>query len=110
MYDEFSDGYCPECLLDDKKIPMVINRGDLWECPECHLQACGGGGAAPFVIMRIRGTGQLIPEGKKATDHICGCILDRAQKGLTTRHRYSPDGTGFDSEEDLRQFLKNEVK
>ena len=33
-----SDGNCPQCDLSGKNIRVYLNRGDLWECPQCHLQ------------------------------------------------------------------------
>jgi hypothetical protein len=33
-----SDGNCPQCDLSGKNIRVYLNKGDLWECPECHLQ------------------------------------------------------------------------
>jgi len=109
MFEQFSDGYCPECMLNDKKVPMMLNTGDLWECPECRLQATSGS-VGTFVLLRKRGTGQLSTSMTKATDNVIGWLLDKAQKGSSLRKCFSPEGSGFDSEEELRQFLKNEVK
>lgn len=59
MFDSFSDGYCPQCLLDDKKIPLVVNHMDVWECPVCRLR-CVSDGVSVLSIIRERGNGRPV--------------------------------------------------
>jgi len=56
MFDQFSDGYRPECLLKNEMRDMILNDSDFWEYPVCHLQACSGGGF--FMLLRTRGNGR----------------------------------------------------
>lgn len=78
MFDPFSDGYCPQCLLDDRKVPMQLNVNNFWECPVCHLQAMARG---IFTILRTRGSGKWSPRvaGTKATDEIIGSVLTKLE-------------------------------
>jgi len=103
MFDEFSDGYCPQCMLDNQRVDMVLNMSDFWECPKCRLQAHS---ASPmmFAILRERGTGKLRKE--KATSQVSGCVLTKARVDAW----YRADSSGFPDEEALRRFLREEVK
>jgi Zn ribbon nucleic-acid-binding protein len=103
MFDEFSDGYCPQCFLDDKKIPLVQNNMDFWECPECRLQ-CHTCTLSVLSIMRKRGDGRL--NDILAIDWVKRCILSRADKNVITLS----DGSTFKNEQELRDFLLSEVK
>jgi hypothetical protein len=38
MNQLMSNGNCPQCELSGEKHQVYLNRGDLWECPKCHLQ------------------------------------------------------------------------
>jgi len=100
MFDQFSDGYCPQCLLENERREMIENNKDFWECPVCHLQARSDGGM--FVLLRTRGEGHL--KDTKATATIMGWVLCRAKKT-------NPFETGedFKHESELRQFLADEV-
>lgn len=102
MFDKYSDGYCPQCMLDNKMVSMMLNLDDLWECPECRLQAhnCS---AFFIAIMRKRGKGEL--KRHKATDHVRGIILTRA----AADDQFGVDSSGFGDENDLRVYLNKEV-
>lgn len=52
------NGYCPQCLGDDKQLPLQLNSDDFWECPSCQLQILG---MVPVfsIILPWRGTGKL---------------------------------------------------
>jgi len=105
MFDQFSDGYCPECLLKNEMRDMILNDSDFWECPVCHLQARSGGGF--FVLLRTRGNGRL--KTTKATDpgnRAIGLVLIRAKIDNKFEVDVSED---FKSEDDLREFLTKEV-
>ena len=103
MFDPFIDGYCPQCLLDDKKIPLVVNQLDFWECPFCRLQ-CVSDGVAVLSIMRERGDGQL--KDILATDWIKRFSLSRTQMNDITKS----DESTFSNDEELRGYLENEVE
>lgn len=100
MFDQFSDGYCPQCLLDNERREMLLNGDDFWECPTCHLQARNGGGM--FVLLRTRGKGRL--KSSKATDFVGGWVLCRAE--LEDQYKTGED---FKDESALRAFLTKNV-
>jgi rubredoxin len=103
MFDNYSDGYCPQCALDDKQVEMSLNRGDYWECPECHLQAAGG--SASFMILRKRGEGKFQEPRVGATAHISGAFLTRQ----SADEPFDSDGW-FEDEAELRDFLEKQVR
>jgi hypothetical protein len=103
MFDPFSDGYCPQCLLEDKKNPLVVNQMDFWECPSCRLQ-CISDGVAVLSIMRGRGDGQL--KDILATDWIKRFTLSRTKMDDITKS----DESTFSNDEELRGYLENEVE
>jgi hypothetical protein len=98
MFDQFSDGYCPECLLADRKVTMILNRSDFWECPECRLRAHTAS-LNMFALLRERGAGRL--KETRATDHVVGFVLTRAD----AKDYFSADSSGFKSEQELRLFF-----
>ena len=103
MFDNFSDGYCPQCALEEKQVEMLLNQGDYWECPDCHLQAAGG--AASFMILRERGTGNFKEPRVGAAAHVSGAFVTKQ----SAKDPLDSDGW-FEDEEELRDFLKNEVR
>ena len=98
MFDEFSDGYCPQCLLEDQRVAMKLNDVDFWECPDCHLQAHSRS-SGMFAIMRTRGNCTDF-RYEVATKFVNGWVLSQA----AAEAPYKPEG-GFGCEEDLRTFL-----
>ena len=101
MFIEWFEGCCPECRLADEERKMVLNCGDLFECPHCGLQIC-----VPThnhaVIMKARGTGRLLcdsPHTVDTMDNPKGRILSTA-KGYGN----APDDFVF-FEEALRAYL-----
>jgi len=103
MFNKYSDGYCPQCLLEDYEIPLVINNMDFWECPVCRLQ-CHYCTFSVLSIMRERGEGLL--KEIQATFWINKFTLSRGDKKSIT----DSDSSTFEDEEELRDFLLNEVK
>ena len=55
MYEDFCDGDCPQCRLEGRTVELLLNQGDAFECPECHLQLLNMHAFA--VIVRERGKG-----------------------------------------------------
>jgi hypothetical protein len=53
-----SDGNCPQCDLSGNNIRVYLNKGDLWECPICHLQLQTIG-EKDLGIVKARGNGKL---------------------------------------------------
>lgn len=103
MFDVYSDGFCPQCLLANKQVAMNLNRMGFWECPVCRLQAAGGGGAV--MVLRERGEGFFRDNRVSATDHLVGAFL---LKQSATDPMAS--GGYFSGEADFRSFIEKEVK
>lgn len=102
MFDNFSDGYCPECLLKDAHVEMLLNRRDYWECPTCRLQAAGGGPG--FMVLRERGKGQYKSYRVAASEHVTGALITRQ----SADDPFESDGA-FQDEAEFREFLEKEV-
>jgi hypothetical protein len=97
MFDIYSDGKCPQCLLDGVDSDMALNKGDHWECPICKLQARGG---ANITILAERGNGEFKKPQILAKTYVVGS------------HMYAQDrdeplevGSAIQSEAQLRTFL-----
>jgi rubredoxin len=103
MFDNYSDGYCPQCALEEKRVEMLLNQADYWECPVCHLQAAGGG--ASFMILRGRGNGEIKEPRVGATAHVSGAFVTKQ----SAEDPLDSDGW-FEDEAQLRDFLDNEVR
>ncbi len=58
MYDEYNNGLCPQCMLEDKSVELIVNAIDLWECTICRLQMHNSNPLF-MVVMRTRGNGNL---------------------------------------------------
>lgn len=102
MFDNYSDGYCPQCALDNKEVEMLLNCWDYWECPVCHLQAAGS--KAGFMILRERGVGDFRSHRVSATDHIVGAFITKQ----SATDPYQSDGW-FKDEAEFRAFLENDL-
>lgn len=98
MFDNYSDGYCPQCALADSQVEMLHNQGDYWECPVCHLQAAGANGS--FMILRERGNGAFRRDRVPATDYVVGAFVIRE----SAEHPLQSGGW-FQDEADFRRFL-----
>jgi Zn ribbon nucleic-acid-binding protein len=98
MFDEYSDGYCPQCSLENRRVIMKLNDSDLWECPDCHLQAHSRS-KGMFAIMRQRGNSVQFRDAE-ATAFVIGWVLSPA----AAETPFKPKG-GFSSEAELRTFL-----
>ena len=98
MFDQVNDGYCPQCLLEDKRVELMINADDIWECPECYLQIhnCN---FFFMAVMHERGQGDL--RNISAVGRVRGKILTKA----SVKDDFKADTSGFRSEEDFRSFL-----
>lgn len=103
MFDNYSDGYCPQCALNNEVVEMLLNRGDYWECPVCHLQAAGS--KASFMILLERGAGYFKNHKVSATEYIVGAFVTKQ----SSEDPFESDGS-FQDEEDLRSFIENDVK
>jgi len=112
MFEEFkktmglcTDGYCPECeILRKKHNEMRLNKGDLFECPECNLMiSMASSGRA--TILRRRGKANfksLEDPYYKASRHIRNINLSREDP----ERIYESDDTFFKDEDELRSYLK----
>ncbi|MEW6078314.1 MAG: hypothetical protein AB1724_10910 [Thermodesulfobacteriota bacterium] len=105
---QYFDGLCPECLSKDMNKELWLNRGDLFECPQCHLQISLASGLRA-TICRRRGHGKfksLEDRYYAATNHARGLLLVR--ESLT--RPYEADGLDtFESAGELINYL-SEIK
>ncbi|OQB73432.1 MAG: hypothetical protein BWX92_03353 [Deltaproteobacteria bacterium ADurb.Bin135] len=99
MFDQVNDGYCPQCLLDSRRVALMINADDIWECPDCNLQLhnCN---FFFMAVMRRRGHGDL--KNISAVGRVRGKILTKA----AVEDEFNADTSGFRSEDDFKSFLK----
>lgn len=103
MFDNFSDGYCPQCALKNEEVEMLLNRGDYWECPVCHLQAAGS--KASFMILRERGLGCFKGHRVSATEYVVGALVTKQSADDPYQ-----SGGWFKDEADFRVFLENSIQ
>ena len=102
MFDQFSDGYCPQCMLDGNQVVMILNKMDFWECPQCQLQAHTAS-AGMFALLKERGNGQL--KVQEASKYVVGYVLTNVKDD----DEFAASSEGFRSREDLQAFLEHEV-
>jgi len=97
-----NDGYCPQCLLDNRRVELMINADDIWECPDCNLQLhnCN---FFFMAVMRKRGHGDL--KNISSVGRVRGKILTKA----SVEDEYKADTSGFKNEDDFRFFLNNDL-
>jgi hypothetical protein len=102
MFDQVNDGYCPQCLLDNRRVALMINADDIWECPDCKLQLhnCN---FFFMAVMRRRGHGDL--KNISAVGRVRGKILTKT----SDEDEFKADSSGFRGEDDFRMFLRNDV-
>jgi len=98
----YTDGYCPQCLLDADHQEMTLNTDDFWECPKCQLQAHSASSGF-LAILTERGHGHLKTEKAISNRQVIGVILTRGQYEFPEGPSIDP--RGFRSEEELREFL-----
>ena len=98
MFDAFSDGYCPQCLLEGRRVALKLNQADFWECPDCHLQAHTRS-LGMLAVMRTRGNCRVFRR-EVAPDCVIGWVVCRA----AAEAPYKPGGE-LGSEAELRTFL-----
>jgi hypothetical protein len=99
MFDRFTDGFCPQCLLDDRQEDMFLNKHDYFECPVCRLQARKGNGI--FIILTERGEGRL--RSTKAS----GWILESSLFKSTSPDIFIEHPRPFQSEEDFLGVMQS---
>ena len=56
MFNEFFEGYCPECRLAEKSNKLVLNGSDFFACPDCGLQVCLYGELFIIILHRRNST------------------------------------------------------
>jgi hypothetical protein len=73
----YFDGYCPESLLQGKKVNMRLNEDDFWESEATGLQISV---FPPFAcILRWRGKGRFRQSSAVASQTLSGLIMTTAQ-------------------------------
>jgi hypothetical protein len=106
----YFDGLCPECLLGHVTQAMWLNRGDLFECPECHLMVSLAS-SLRAAILRRRGQGHF----KSLQDTSYCATQQRQAHGMLlcreshTKH-YEADGFNeIKTPEELRAYLSEVI-
>jgi hypothetical protein len=100
MFDEFTDGACPQCRLNGESVQVRINSSDLLECPQCKLQALVGAGG--LILLRSRGKGNFKPGARQP--EISGSYLcAEDEPGTVITGADNP--VSITSEESLRRWL-----
>ena len=54
-FSQFWDGYCSECMLNDKQSRMLLNNYDFFECEYCSLQMAIPYPGLQAVVLNFRG-------------------------------------------------------
>lgn len=55
-----TNGYCPQCFfIDKKKVSMLVNSSDYFECPRCKLQILNYAPSKIAAILPTRGKGKI---------------------------------------------------
>lgn len=98
----YSDGFCPQCLLDGDHQEMTLNDDDFWECPKCRVQAHSAS-FGMFAILDKRGRGSLRTDKATSNRQVIGSILTRGR--FDSSEGPVADPRGFLSEKDVRDFL-----
>lgn len=100
MFDEFTDGACPQCRLNGERVQLRINSSDLLECSQCKLQALVGVGI--LILLRSRGEGDF-----KSSAHqpeiLGSCLWAEDEPGTVITGANNP--VSITSEESLRRWL-----
>jgi len=104
MATKFYNGYCPECAMNGQITDMKLNKNDLWECPEDHLQIAALQVFA--IILWQRGEGVFREPPVYASDTVSGdaVLVESASIWI------EPTAELFNSDEDLRQYLSQKVE
>lgn len=100
MFQPFTDGFCPQCLLDEERPQLRLNSSDLLECPQCKLQALVGVGR--LILLRSRGKSDFKPGARQP--EISGSFLcAEDEPGAVITGADNP--VSITSEESLRRWL-----
>jgi len=100
------DGLCPECLMADVSQEMWLNRGDVFECPRCHLMVSLAS-SLRATILRRRGQEHF----KSLQDrYYCATQHKHAHGRLLCRESqtnlYEAEGfSDFKTSEELREYI-----
>ena len=102
------EGICPQCRLEGRETTMLLNRHDLFECPDCRLMASAMS-SLHMIILHMRGNGDLKPDSGHYVDeieHPTGRILCREEQSPEGKYFYPfRPGEFLVTEEDLRAYL-----
>jgi len=106
--DMLFDGFCPECSISGSNEELWLDKGDVFECPECHLLVTLASGMRA-VILRRRGNANFKPFTDThygARHHATGLLLVREN----INDWYEPDGyNAIKSFENLKEYLSEVI-
>ena len=107
MFDHLNNGYCPQCLLEDKYIELQSTHDIVYECKNCNLQLeqnYMGPEGVGAIILKKRGKGEFQKNPEYGWTK-GGRIILRAL--LRTDEESTRILT---SEKELREYIENEVE
>ena len=100
------DGYCPESLLQGKKVKMKINESDFWESPETGLQIMGWD-PLYAVVLPFRGKGKFKDYQSAKPEMLHDLLL--IHSGEKGKHFLPQDNEYFTSKEELEAYVRESV-
>lgn len=98
----YFDGFCPECLLEGRKVEMRLNEDDFWESIETGLQIAV---FPPFAtILAWRGKGKFRNSKTPASSLYDGLVLcqSKQEKGMEI---FPDENALFNSDSELKRYL-----
>jgi len=101
--DVFWDGYCPESLLNGKKVRMRLNRWDFYESEETQLQICVLRGVQA-IILNFRGEGKFRSTPDYADEIVNGEILSPQN---TDKQPFNNPSEIFSDSEEIENYIKS---
>jgi hypothetical protein len=102
----YNDGYCPECELSGKKVKLVLNEDDFWECPVSNL-VLSSKSLLYIAILPERGKGRYRTQLTEAPTQVRGQILTKSK---TQDFRYADEENYFKNEDELKIYLNQLVE
>lgn len=104
----FFDEHCPACILKGNAVLLHLNKGDIFECPECHLMIALASGSRAVLISR-RGTGNFkeLANQQYSSKGITGRLLVKEDP----KSFYDPDKfNSFKHEAELTELISQITK
>jgi hypothetical protein len=92
----YIDDICPVCHPEQS---LLLNTGDLFECPSCHLQI-GFVGFPVAALLAVRGEGKFRETKTTVPPHFQGSLLAKAKSRTVL-----PSDNIIQTREEIEEFL-----